>query len=293
VLTELESRLADVLGSRLPAPFAGRVRRRGVPGPAGNGPVIRIGVDEIAPLESDIGAVRREVVPGSPDRRDVVRLAVRLGALVEPEAEDDRLEQLRGLDALLTDLRTPEMRSATALAQPGDPGFLLQSLSITTSKPEAGLVLVAEGWFWPVGQTGESGDAIARVRVRELRLPVALEVGGPLHAGGGAVSLRLTLGATGTLDVGAEGTTTMPFGSVALRLRDAAGGPGSGVLSGGESGPEGSRLAAVTRGVADLTYEPPATPGVDHLLVALHSRDDDGDQHVGAPVARFDLVSAP
>ena len=65
MLTEFEIRLADVLGNRLPAPFGGRVRRRGAPAPNGNGPVVRVGVDAIEPLEPDFGSVRPEVVAGS------------------------------------------------------------------------------------------------------------------------------------------------------------------------------------------------------------------------------------
>lgn len=291
MLTELESRLADVLGSRLPAPFAGRVRRRGAAAPAGSGPVVRLGVDRIEPLEPDFSSVRPEVVPGADTRRRVVRLGVTIGIDVLPQKADDRLQELLGVDAVVYEMQDPDMRSAKLLVQPGDQGFLLDGMELAAGDlvSDAGLAVRVEGWFWPVGRPGESGREIERALVREFRLPLQLELGGPLEAGAAGVALGLRFGATGTLDVAAGSTTTSPFGSVALRLLDDGGGPGAGTLTGGQNGPDATHLVAVTDGTAAVTYGPPAAPVVDHLVVSAYTQDADGDEHVGIELARFDL----
>ncbi|MGH9137327.1 MAG: hypothetical protein ACRD0G_09820, partial [Acidimicrobiales bacterium] len=251
MLTEFESRLADVLGSRIAAPFAGRVRRRGAPAPGGSGPVVRVGVDAFEPLQPDVGSVRPEQVPGSDDLRRVLRLGVTVGVDVEPQNSGDRLQQLLGIDAATYELDDPGIRSAALLVQPGDQGFLIDWLHLDEADlrgdPDGAspVTLRAEGWFWPVGQTGETGRAIERALVREFRLPVHLAIAEPLLAGGAPVALGITFGATGTMAVAAGGTTTLPFGSIALRLLDAGGGPGAGSLSDGQPGPDGTRLAAV------------------------------------------------
>jgi hypothetical protein len=294
VLTEFESRLADVLGSRVAAPFSGRVTRRGGPAPGGSGPVVRVGVDAFEPLQPDVGSVRPEQVPGSDDLRRVLRLGVTVGVDVEPQNSGDRLQQLLGIDAVTYELDDPGMRSASLLVQPGDQGFLLDWLHLDQADlrtdSTAPVTVRAEGWFWPVGQTGETGRAIERALVREFRLPVHLAIADPLLAGGAPVALGITFGATGTMAVAADGTTTLPFGSIALRLLSAGGGPGAGALTDGEPGPDGTRLAAVDDGAATVSYDPPGAPVVDHLVVAAHTRDDDGNERLGIELARFELV---
>lgn len=292
MLSDLETRLADVLGERLPAPFAGRVRRRGANAPPGNGPVVRVGVDAVEPLEPDLGAVRSEVVPGSSDARRVLRLAVTLGIAVETGGAGDPRQALQGIDALLYALQSPGMRSGELLGQAGDPGFVLDGLALATSDLAAGSVVVvrAEGLFWPVGEAGAAGRAIERALVREFRLPVRLGVGGPLVAGGADVPLTLTLGATGTMAVTAGGTTAAPFGAVALRLVGAGGTPGGGTLTGGGAGPAGARVVDVADGVASAVYGPPDEPGVERLLVSAFAPDAAGDAHLGVELARFDLA---
>lgn len=296
MLTEFESRLADVLGSRIAAPFAGRVRRRGAPAPAGNGPVVRVGVDAFTPLAPDVGSVRPERVPGSDDFRRVLRLAVTIGVDIEPQAAGDRVQQLLGVDAVTYQLDDPGMRSATLLVQPGDQGFLLDWMHVDQADlrgdptETAPVTLRAEGWFWPVGQVGETGRAIERALVREFRLPVHLAIAEPLLAGGPPVALGIGFGATGTMSVSAGGVTTLPFGSVALRLLDAGGGPGAGALTGGQPGPDGTQLAAVAGGSAAVTYDPPASAVVDNLVVTAFTRDDDGNDHIGIELARFELA---
>ena len=297
MLTEFESRLADVLGSRVAAPFTGRVTRRGAPAPGGTGPVVRLGVDAFEPLQPDVGSVRPEQVPGSDDLRRVLRLGVTVGVEVEPQTSGDRLQELQGIDAVIYQLDDPGMRSASLLVQPGDQGFLLDWLHLArgdlgeiTEDTTSPITLRAEGWFWPVGQAGETGRPILHAFVREFRLPVQLAVPAPLLPGGDPVLLGITFGATGTLDVTATGTTTLPFGSIALRLLNAGGGPGAGTLSDGQPGPEGSQLAAVDDGAATVTYDPPANPVVDHLVIAAYARDEDGNERVGIELARFELA---
>ncbi|GAA2152644.1 hypothetical protein FHX52_0803 [Humibacillus xanthopallidus] len=290
MLTEFETRLADVLGSRLPAPFGGRVRRRAETAPNGTGPVVRVGVDAIEPLDPDLGSVRPEVVGGSSDHRRIVRLGVTLGILVEPEDAGDRLQELAGIDALVHGLQDPGMRTASLLVQPGDQGFLVDFLDIMPSDLSArsALLLRTEGWFWPVGVAGHTGRPIQRALVREFRLPMQLSIAGPIRAGGADVDLDVTFGATGVLEVTRGQTTTSPFGLLALRLFDDGGGPGAGTLSGGQSGPQGSRLVTVTEGTASVTYGPPGTAASDHLVVAAYATD--GNERVGMELARFDLV---
>lgn len=293
MLTEFESRLSDVLGARLPAPFGGRVRRRDEAAPSGSGPVIRLGIDAITPLEPDFGSVRPEVVPGSSDQRRVLRFAVTIGIDVEPQSNGGRLQQLLGVDALVYELQDPEMRSAALLVQPGDQGFLLDWLHLADSEFEdtPNLAVLAEGWFWPVGQVGEAGREIERALVREYRLPVHLDVGAQLVAGGAPVDLAVTFGATGTMDISAGGGVgSSPFGSIAFGLLDDGGGPGAGTLSGGGIGPDGTHVISVADGSTVVTYTPPDTALVDHLVVSAHTEDDDGNRHLGIELARFDLV---
>lgn len=295
MLTELEIRLADVLGTRLPAPFRGRVRRRGAAAPSGTGPAVRLAVAAVDPLDPDFGSVRPEVLAGASDQRRIVRLGVTLGFDVETETDGDRLQQVRGLDALIYELDSPQFRSAELLILPADQGFRLDWLRLRPTPPDIGadLVVYTEGWFWPVGVVGGTGRPIERALVREFRLPVQLDIGAPLLAGGSVVTLGVALGATGTLDVRRIGTATVPFGSLALRLVDDGGGPGAGTLSGGTAGPGGHQLVAVASGSASLSYTPPATLALDHLVISAYARDADGNERIGVELARFDLAVNP
>ncbi|UJP39271.1 hypothetical protein [Cellulomonas palmilytica] len=293
MLTELESRLADVLGAALPAPFGGRVRRRGAAPPNGAGPVVRLGVEAFAPLEPDLFSTRPEVDAGAPSLRRVVRLRVRLGVDVTTDPPGDRLGELAGVDALLFALQAPEVRSGRALVAPGDQGFRLDSLELLEAGDDDPAVLLeAVGWFWPVGVAGQDGRAIARALVREVRLPVRLTFGAPLVAGGTGVACDLVFGSTGTLDVTAEATTSAPFGEVALHLLDAGGGPGAGALDTPAS-PAGTQVVASVDGAGTtFTYVPPATAAREQLVV-LARAGSGADARTGLELARFDLVVAP
>lgn len=295
MLTEFETRLADVLGSRLPAPFGGRVRRRGVAPPAGAGPVVHLGIEAIEPMVADFGSIRPEVVPGSDDQRRVVRLGVTIGIDIEAETAGDRLQELLGIDAVTYEMDHPDMRSAALLMAPGDQGFVLELLHLDASDLDidVDLQVTAQGWFWPVGLEGQAGRAIERTLIREFRLPVQLDISGALEAGGADVDLSIRLGTTGTMVIATDTVESAPFGVLGLRLLDNGGGPGAGTLTGGLAGPAGSHLVVVTDGAAGVTYGPPAGAATDHLVVVAFTRDDDGNDHEGIEIARFVLDVAP
>lgn len=296
MLTELESRLADVLGAALPAPFGGRVRRRGAAGPAGAGPVVRLGVEGFVPLEPDVFSTRPEIAAGASTLRRVVRLRVTIGLDVTTDPPGDRLGELAGTDALLYALQDPAVRSASALVAPGDQGFRLDGidlLEVGAQDDDPDVLVGAEGWFWPVGVAGQDGREITHALVREVRLPMRLTFGAPLVAGAAAVACDLTFGATGTLEVasgpGGAPTTAAPFGAVALRLLDDGGGPGAGVLDTAASPPGTTVVATVDADGAAFTYTPPATAAREHLVVLAHAGTG-ADVRTGMELARFDLV---
>jgi hypothetical protein len=208
VISEFERRLADVLSVRLAAPFAGRVDVP--PGSlAGDGPVILAGVTHIQAGESHFGSTRPEVVPGSNDPRRVLRLVC--GVTIEIRSGTPavgRPQQIQGLEQVLYALDAPDFRSGQALASGAlpDPGFFIQSIAIAESAAvldptaaEAPPVTVgarAEGWFWPVGVTGQAGIAIGAIRLRGAALPLSVSPAAPvLVAGGAAVALTVRIGA--------------------------------------------------------------------------------------------------
>ena len=296
MLTELETRLAQVLGSRLTAPFAGRVVRRSAAVPNGNGPVIRVGVLEAIRVDDDLLSIRPEVVAGDDQLRRVLRLQVDLGLFVTPTQSGGEAQVLQGIDAVSYTLDDPEVRSAAALEAPGDPGFQLDSLlleEVTTSTVEAErpqVRLRGTGLFWPVGVVGETGPAIERALVREVRLPMSMRAQGLVEPGGGTVALLLSVGTTGTLRTTGAATDTLPFGSLAVRLTDASGGTGAGSLSGGLAGPDGNRLVTVDEAGASVDYTPAAAPETDIVVVSGHTRDSGGNDRVGMELARFEMA---
>ena len=115
MLAAFETRLTEVLGSRLQAPFAGRVIRRGDPAPGGAGPVIQLGVDSAEPLDPELASVRPEVVPGSAALRRVVRMRAVVGFDVVPTSTGGRAQRVLGVDRLIYELEDPDIRS---LARP-------------------------------------------------------------------------------------------------------------------------------------------------------------------------------
>jgi hypothetical protein len=294
LLSEFEARLAEVLGSRLPAPFAGRVSVAPGTGPA-NQPAVILGVQQAEPVEPDIGSRRPEIVPGSGDFRRVLRLACTVGLEVRPATNQGRTQQMQGLDALLYTLDEPDLRDGTALAGAADPGFFIQRMRLTAHQAPflaedetlARLTLCAEGWFWPVGQAGETGIAIGEVRIRGVRLPLEALMAATPAAGGPAVELTLRLTPAGTLRVtgpaGSPPGPPLPFGSLAVALFGPGMRPAAGSLDGVTPGADGVGLVTLSEGAATLAYVPPAEPAVDELVVAL----EDGAGGLGVELGRL------
>jgi hypothetical protein len=295
MLAELEAQLADFLGARLGAPFAGRVDV--VPGSGqGNQPSITVAVREARRLAPDFGSTRPEQAPGADDPRRVVRLDVDVELVVTPANNGGRPQLIAGLDALLYELDGPEARAAGTLASPADdPGFVLDRLEVRSAltDPDEGsprVVLNAVGWFWPPDAPGITGAPIAEARVRTVARPVDLAPW-PLRirAGDDAVTFTLTMAATGTSVLDGDGVDIDEFGRVALRLIDAGGRPGAGSLIGGADGPAGSRIVTLTDGTTTIDYAPPADAASDHLVVAV-ARPDTGDgAAIGVELARFSI----
>jgi hypothetical protein len=296
MISEFEQRLAEVLGTRLPAPFAGRVQV--APGAApGSQPRVLVGVQQADQSEPEMGSRRPELAPGSNDPRRVMRLQCVAGLTVQPGTGEGRGQQMLGLDAALYALDAPDFRDGSALRGGApDPGFLIQRLRLgggaaplDPSAPNAapvGLTLLAEGWFWPVGVTGEAGRAIGEVRIRGALLPVELVPAVPvLVANGGPVELTVRIRSFGVLRVSEAAQPGLPFGVIGLGLVGPGGQPGAGALSGGAAGANGVRLLNLTDEAATVTYTPPAQSATDELIVALH----DGSGGLGVELGRVVL----
>jgi hypothetical protein len=297
MITEFETQLANVLGARLPAPHTGRVAV--APGAAATDTVQYVlGVTTAEVIEADFLAHRDRRLLGSPAFRRVVHL--RCHVQLQPVTNQGRLGQLAMLDAIVFALDAPDFRDGSVLLGGDDPGFLIECMRLERHAmplaPDvdhpAGIDLVADGWFWPVGLPEEAGPEIEEARVRAGLLPVQMIPAAPrLAAGGDPVELTIRLGTTGTMrlqgvDVPPE---PLPFGSVALTLLDAGGRPGTGTLAGGDGGESAGdeivRIIALADGAATVMYTPADAPGIDYLVVAL----DDGEEGRGAELARFRL----
>jgi hypothetical protein len=274
VLSHYEARLAAVLGGRLAAPFAGRVFV--APGPDNEPelPALLVSVPSGEILSADFGASRPQVVPGANDPRRVLRM--RCAVRIEAHAAT-RTERMAALDAVLYELDAPDLRDATALEAPGDPGFQLSGQAPVSVHTEpnggptgepAGVLLTAEGWFWPPNAPGVTGAPITATPLRAALLPVALEPW-PLHlrAGDAPTPLLLRLGGAASVD------------EIALRLAQGA----AGQLAGGTAGPDNARIVPLADDSAAFQYVPPAAPATDHLVVAMD----------GIELARFELAVRP
>lgn len=300
MLADLESRLADVLGSRLTGPLAGRVFV--TPGPADTTQIaVLVGVRRAEVVEQGFGAARRpERVPGAADPRRVVRLRCAIRVEVRPGDHGTRAQTVAALDALLYELDGPELRGASALTGPGDPGFALdgqlpEAVLIDPDTPGgAGLPAVelrAEGWFWPPNAPGVAGAPITAALVRTAALPISLRPWPLLiRAGDPAIPLTVRVGAAGASVLTGDTPAVSPFGALAVRVVDAGGRPGAGSLSGGAPGPGGSRLVAVIDDAAAIGYQPPDSPADDQLVVHVARADGGAGPAVGAELARFPLA---
>ncbi|PZW43007.1 hypothetical protein C8P66_11732 [Humitalea rosea] len=303
MIAAFEQRLATVLGSRLAAPFAGRVQVTPGAGLAG-GPHILVASTDVAPAGSDFGIGRRPE-PTTQDlarRLRVLRLAVTVELRVVPSDSTERSEAIQGMERVLYAIETADIAAGRALdaAPPADLGFRIARLGLLDARAPtladddgaAVIHLRAEGWFWPAGAVGETGPEIQEVRLRAGFLSLRL-VGGPepLIAGGAAAALRLESDAAGEMRLRADAPpAAAAFGTLSLALRRADGSPGVGSLTGGAAGPGGTRLVPLTAAGAVFGYTPPAAAGSEDLLIRM--ADPDGAAR-GAVLGRFPLRTAP
>jgi hypothetical protein len=279
MLRELEQRLADVLGASLPAPLAGAVDV--LPGDSVSQAVVS--VHHAEPAREDFLSSRAERVPGVDASRRIVRLKCDVTIDVRQRAGQNHQDQLAAFDTLLYFLDGPTVRTGRALdGGAADPGFLLSALTVRVCDPPASLGLDAMGVFWPVGVAGEIGEPIERVRTRVVIEPLLFDPPPPrMVAGGPTVDLSVRLRAGGAMDIRAGGVDQRAFGEAILRLTDAGGRPGAGVLAGGTDGPNASRRIVLADGAAAFQYTPSERPGVDFLHVSFENGEGGSGEEIG------------
>ena len=243
-----------MLGAELPAPAAGAVDV--VPGDDDSQVVVS--VVHAVPVANDFLASRRERVPGADGSRRIVRLKCDVSLEVRLRANQTRDDRLKAFDAALFFIEDPAFRSGRTLdGGDPDPGFFLHQLTLRSCDPPTVLNLDAEGFFWPVGSTGQTGEPIVGVRLRVASEPLLLEPTAPLLiAGGPQVALTVRMGSKGAMDVREGSVARQPFGQLVLRLTDAGGRAGAGTLTGGDAGPNGSRRITFSNGSAPFPGPP-------------------------------------
>lgn len=299
MLRELEQRLVTVLGAELPEPLTGRVRAR--PDTAtGAGAFAQLAVRGLRPVTPDFGAIRPEVAPGATAPRRIMRLEAAIDIRVGEGTGGNRDSRLQALDQLLYFLDAPEMRSGNALRDTGDPGFLLESLTLAdadyatdlTDPEPADITLTAIGWFWPVGEAGEDGPAIAEARISQLVYPVTNSPDpARFIAGSDETEIVVTFSAAQTLSLRADGPGEIDALRVAFQLRAADGSAGAGVLTNGRNLGNGDRARPLNDGVARGRYQPPETPGTDRLIVRSVIRESGGGDRLGPVLTEIELIT--
>jgi hypothetical protein len=294
MVSDFEAHLATVLGAQLPAPFSGTVSVAGDSDSAhGNQPRIFVGVYKTQAVPRDFGASRSVQVPGVSDRIHVLSLKVFVNINVVPAQSADRVQQLQGIEQISYLLDSEAFQTGAALAAAGDQGFQIHSLSVdegvatVANAPEqdrpAGLSLVAEGIFWPIGISGETGIDIDEIRLRGLNMDIRLEPAAPqLTAGGAATTLFLMIDSTASHRLGGD-HTPLTFDQITVDLLQPDGQPGAGSLSGGTAGAANARHLPITDGVATAVYTPPGTAARDLLRVGF----DDGEDGLGQIFKQF------
>lgn len=285
-----------MLGERLAAPFTGRVF---VPpdAPGGSGPTIAVSVGDAVPWDEGFHDTRPEVVPGDDDRRRVTRLTCTVQVAVEPTASGGRPQRIAGIDMLLDLFGAAELRGGRWLEQPSDPGFLVERIALVRAElgdpgePAAQVTARAHGWFWPPDAPG-TASAPMRPRLRASVLPVALTASGPVVAGGTPVELTLRLESAGTLVLDPDAPpASRPPEPLAVGLHGTGGGPGAGLLTGGDEGPDGTRLVTPDGGVLTFGYTPPEEPATDRLVVRTYAPDPEGEDRLGLELARLSVTA--
>lgn len=268
MLSDFETRLADVIGSRLAAPLAGAVDVS--PGRAASR--IVLGITSAQRLDDDLLSLRAERVPGDVAPRRVLKLRCTVELDAKIPGGGGRADQMVAIENALYLLDDGSMRDGSALL-PGDnsdPGFLIRSMTVTGSLPPQSITVDAEGFFWPKGTTGQSGPAIQQARIRSALLPLLLDPQPTaLVAGGQATDFTITFGATGTTTLTKDAIQNSDYGTLVISVVDAGGRPGKGTLAGGNAGPGGTRIYPVSDGSVLLSYTPPAQPASEFLVITL------------------------
>jgi len=270
LLSEFESRLANVLGTRLSDPLAGAVDVA----PGGAQSRIVVSVRSASAVDEDLLSLKLERVPGAAPPRRVLRLRCTVGLEFRIPQGGSRADEMLAFDQTIYLLGEPSFRDGSALlpADDSDPGFLIRKMELLSVEPPTTALLDVEALFWPVGVAGKDGPAIVRAEIRAAFLPVKLSPADPkLTAGGTVQDLQFEFGSAGTLRVTAGSITQAPFGAVIVSVVDDGGRQGAGTLAGGDAAPRGSRIVPVTNGAASVQYTPPAQPAVDNLVVALEN----------------------
>lgn len=296
MLSEFEQQFQTTLRARLPAALRNEVQiATGAPSQTG----ILFGVRALQPMRPEFRDRRSEVVPGAPEPRRVVRLRGQVAlSFVPNDTNQVRGTLIEWLDRVLYALDTDDVRTGAAFAgQAPDPGFRIHALLIENAElpldihtAEAAplvLTLALEGWFWPVGESGQVGVEIGEIRIRGVVHPITIQPAQPnLVANGPAVTLTIAVDARGTARVTASDLESAPFGTLAARLEKPDGTAGEGTLSGGAAGENGVRLLTVGDGAAAVTYTPPAAPATEVLILAV----DDSATGSGLEIGRFPLI---
>ena len=283
MFTDFEQRLADVLGARLPPPLRGSVDVA----PGRPEAQVVLSVRHAEPLEEHLLTLRPEVVPGSTAQRRVLRLQCNVGFDVRLLNAQTRVDQMRAFDRLIYELDDPAFRPASRCSR------AMRPIQVSW----------CSAWRcrWPIRlrrsrcrRTDSSGRSGPRARPaspsstpasarRSSRWRCSLRIRGwPRRS---AVDLAVQFGSVGTMRVGADGCTSLPFGSVVLAVVDAGGRPGAGTLSGGTAGAGGARIIPVASGQVAFQYTPPPQAAADRLVVAL----ENGEGGVGTELGRFPL----
>lgn len=284
MLSDFETRLADVMGSRLAAPLAGAVEVS----PGRDVSRIVLGITSVQRLDEDLLSLRPERVPGDAAPRRVLKFRCTVELDAKLPSGGSRADQMQALESALYLLEDSSMRDGSALL-PGDnsdPGFLIRSMTVSGSIPPQSITVDADGFFWPKGTAGQSGLAIQQARIRSAVQPLLLDPQpAALVAGGPATAFTITFGASGTTTVAADGIQNSAYGSLVVSVVDAGGRPGQGTLTGGADGLGGARVYAVSDGSAALSYTPPSQATTEFLVVTL----DDSAGGPGIELGRFPL----
>jgi hypothetical protein len=284
VLSDFETRLAGVMGSRLAAPLAGAVDVS----PGRDASRLVLGITGVQRLDDDLLSLRPELVPGDVAPRRVLKLRCTVELDAKLPNGGSRSDQMQAIDGALYLLEDSSLRNGSALL-PGDnsdPGFLIRSITVTGGIPPQSITLDADGFFWPKGTPGQSGPAIQQARIRSALQPLLLDPQpAALAAGGPAMDFTISFGTSGTTTLTADGIQNSAYGSLVISVVDAGGRPGQGTLTGGGAGPGGARVYAVSAGSAALSYTPPAQAATEFLVVKL----DDSIGGPGIELGRFPL----